>query len=1040
MEVAKKSTVTPVVQRQAAAASSVATVSKTSRVSVQPSLKVSSPSDSSEVEAVNVAKKVMRMPVADNSIHYSNSGTGKVFRLQNNLQREKIQRQGSGVPTVSPALQSQIQGSSSEGATLPAGVKSFMEPRFKADFSNVKIHTSQKSAGMNAQLNAKAFTVGNHIFFGKNQFKPENDEGKELIAHELTHTIQQGAAIQRNEDSAITQSSGVQVQRFGLDTALNYIADKANYIPGFRMFTIILGMNPINQNKVDRSAANVLRAVIELLPGGALITQALDNHGIIDKVAGWIEQQINTLGMVGGAFKAALSKFLDSLSWTDIASPGDVWERAKRIFTEPINRIINFGKGLVTGVIKFIKEAILRPLAKLVDGTAGYDLLKAVLGEDPVTGDPVPRNAETLIGGFMKLIGQEEIWENIKKGNAIARAWAWFQKAMTELMGFVKQLPALFVKAFTSLEIIDIVLVPKAFGKIISVFGGFAGQFLTWAGGTVINLLQIIFEVVAPKAVPYLNKAVGAFKTIIKDPIKFVGNLVRAGKQGFQMFADNILEHLKTALIKWITGPLGEAGVYIPKAFSLMEIVKLVLSVLGLTWQNIRTKLVKIIPEPVLVVLEKTAGILVTLVKDGPAAAWEQIKTELSELKDQLIEQVTQMITVEVVKAAVMKLVSMLNPAGAVIQAIMAIYNTVTFFIEKINQIAAVVASFIDSVAEIASGAVTTAAKAVERTMANTLTIIIGFLAKFAGLGNIPNKLVGIIKKIRQPIDKGLDKIVGWLGGILKKLGGGADKRTMQEKERDVNLAKNEAQVILNNPDFDTAAVRSKLPSIKAKYKLTSIVLEDIGNNEFDILVEINPKVKTPPKKKSAKEDQKKIESYEKILGSLSIPVFKQITDPQKYREQMRKVIAQKFKNDLDGLNQKVLGSALISAAQNRIRGDIFEQWLEENGDIVRPGPKFQTGKAKFRMADGTRGNALIEAKVRKPDTRPSTTETEQMKAYKKILDDPKKFKIVNETIDNPKFEGPFVKVIYIFNLKTLIPLWESDLNKFLPGNQHATE
>ena len=138
------------------------------------------------------------------------------------------------------------------------------------------------------------------------------------------------------------------------------------------------------------------------------------------------------------------------------------------------------------------------------------------------------------------------------------------------------------------------------------------------------------------------------------------------------------------------------------------------------------------------------------------------------------------MITVEVVKAAVMKLVSMLNPAGAVIQAIMAIYNTVTFFIEKINQIAAVVASFIDSVAEIASGAVTTAAKAVERTMANTLTIIIGFLAKFAGLGNIPNKLVGIIKKIRQPIDKGLDKIVGWLGGILKKLGGGADKRTMQ--------------------------------------------------------------------------------------------------------------------------------------------------------------------------------------------------------------------------------------------------------------------
>ena len=107
-----------------------------------------------------------------------------------------------------------------------------------------------------------------------------------------------------------------------------------------------------------------------------------------------------------------------------------------------------------------------------------------------------------------------------------------------------------------------------------------------------------------------------------------------------------------------------------------MEIIKLVLSVLGLTWQNIRAKFVKIIPEPVLIGLEKTAGILVTLVKDGPAAAWEQIKTELSELKDPLIAQITQMVTTEVVKAAVVKLVSMLNPAGAVIQAIIAIYNT----------------------------------------------------------------------------------------------------------------------------------------------------------------------------------------------------------------------------------------------------------------------------------------------------------------------------------------------------------------------------
>ena len=178
------------------------------------------------------------------------------------------------------------------------------------------------------------------------------------------------------------------VQRLGIKDALNYFADKANLIPGFRMFTIILGVNPINMSPVDRSAANILRAMIEFIPGGALITQALDNYGVFDKIGNWVEQQIRTLGMVGSAIKQAISDFLDTLSLSESSHLGDVWERAKRIFTEPIDRIISFAKGLVVGIVGFIKDAILRPLAKLAEGTRGYDLLRGILGKDPVTGDP----------------------------------------------------------------------------------------------------------------------------------------------------------------------------------------------------------------------------------------------------------------------------------------------------------------------------------------------------------------------------------------------------------------------------------------------------------------------------------------------------------------------------------------------------------------------------------------------------------------------------------------------------------------------------
>lgn len=792
-------------------------------------------------------EKIQKAEMKEDKVQKAEAKEDKIQKAE--IKEEKVQRKdgsdGSS-SSVGAHTQSAIQSKAGGGQPLSSDVRSHMEPRFHADFSNIRIHNDPESASLSNHLGARAFTYQNNIFFSRDQYQPGTSEGKQLLAHELTHTIQQGHAEQHSPQVSTT-TTPPPVQRLGVQDVLDYFADKAYHIPGFRLLTIILGVNPINMRSAPRTAANILRGLVELIPGGHFISQALDNHGVFNKAGAWVEQKLSVLGDIGSDIIAGLKRFIDSLSWTDIFDLGGVWDRAKRIFTDPIKRLIDFGVSVAVEILKMVKDAILKPLAALAQGTRGYDLLKAVLGEDPITGEPVPRNADTLIGGFMKLIGQEEVWQNIKQGNAIARAWAWFQGALSGLMGMVRAIPRKIIDTLTSLTFMDILTVAGALSKIIGAFVNIATDFIKWGVDQVISLLEILFSVVAPGAVPYIAKAKSAFKTIIKNPIAFVGNLVRAGKLGFQNFANNILTHLKTALIKWITGPLGDAGVYIPKSFDLMEIIKLVLSVLGLTWQNIRGKLVKIIPEPVLIVLEKTAGILVTLVKDGPAAAWQEIKAELTELKDQMIAKITEMVTTEVVKAAVMKLVSMLNPAGAFVQAIMAIYNTITFFIQKINQIAAVVGSFIDSVAAIASGQVTAAAQKVEQTMANTLTIIIAFLAKFAGLGNIPEKVVGIIKKIRQPIDKGLDKIVGWLGGILQKMRGKdskQDTRTEQEKTKDVQAAAKDAEKVAK--EFKTKReIKKHLSKIKEKYRLKSIDILEKEGDKFQIFAEINPKAGT---------------------------------------------------------------------------------------------------------------------------------------------------------------------------------------------------
>jgi len=727
---------------------------------VQTRLHVSSPSDREELEAQSTGKKIARMadPGAD-AVASAGSQPG-------------VYRKGDGPAKASSEVSAEIRGSLSSGSPLPGPVRSFMEPRFRADFSQVRIHTDGQAASLSRKLSAQAFTYGRDIFFGKDQYQPDTQDGRELIAHELTHTIQQGGAVQRSESPpAVTQRSAPQVQRLGISDALDYFADKAYLIPGFRMFTLILGVNPINMGRVERNAANILRALVEFLPGGILVTQALDNYGVFDRVGAWVDQQFNSLGMTVGVIRAAIDRFLDSLHWRDILHLGDVWERAKGIFLEPINRILAFARNLANGVIQFIKDAILMPLARLAANTPGWDLLCAVLGRNPITGEAVARNAETLIGGFMRLIGQQEVWENIKRGNAVARAWAWFQGALAGLLGFVQQIPSLFLQALRSLEIIDLVLLPRAFVRVATVFAGFAGRFVSWAGRQVLSLLEIIFEVVAPAVMPYLRRAGGALQSIFRNPVGFLGNLVRAGIQGFRQFAGNFLTHLRTSLIGWLTGTLSSANVYIPQAFNLREILKFVLSVLGLTWQNIRGKLVRVIGETAVGALETGFDIVVTLVRDGPAAAWEKIAESVGNLRDMVIEQIMAFVRNNIVQAAITRLLTSLNPVGAFIQAVIAIYNTVMFFVERLRQIAQVAMAFIDSMAAIASGAIGAAANRVEQTMAGLLTLVISFLARIVGLGNVAQVVTNLIDRVRQPIDRALDRVVEWVVGMARRLG-----------------------------------------------------------------------------------------------------------------------------------------------------------------------------------------------------------------------------------------------------------------------------
>ncbi|MFS4448387.1 DUF4157 domain-containing protein [Maribacter sp. 2307UL18-2] len=682
---------------------------------------------------------------------------------------------------INSDFESKLHQSKGGGSKLSDKTRSQMESAFGADFGKVRIHTNSDAVGMNNQVQAHAFTHGSDIYFNEGAYQPEKKEGTKLLAHELTHVVQQGGAaktaVQRSAVATVSQAAPAMVQRGIISRARNWAADKANHIPGFSMLTVIIGFNPINGQDVPRNAANIFRGIMGFLPGGDLIWRALNNHGIFDQVGNWIVQQLETLGDIGGALKDAFWEFVDSLSLSDFApwNIGGLWPRAKGIFMRPINMIKAFVRGLVNDIIQFIKDAILRPLADLASQTRAWDLLIAVIGTNPITGEDVPRTADTLIGGFMKLIGQEEIWENIKRGNAIARAWAWFQGAMSAVIALVTSIPTRFMNALKSLTITDIVLVPRAFAKLVGVFAGFAVDFVSWAGNAMWELLKIIFSVVAPGAMPFLERAGGAIKSIFENPMGFLGNLVQAGKMGFQMFKDNIGSILREVLIDWLTGTLAGAGVYIPTGFDFVEILKFVLSVLGLTWENMRAKLVEHLGEGPVVVLEEGFELIQLLVTEGPAAAWEKIMEHISTLKDTVIGEIITWVSQTVVTKAVAKLVSMFIPGAGFIQAILAIWGAIKVFIQRIQKIIQVGVAFMNSIADIVAGNLMPAAMKVVNTMKGILVLAVSFLAEFIGLGKIGEALQNILQKIREPIDKALDKMILWVKSKAQRFLKGKD-------------------------------------------------------------------------------------------------------------------------------------------------------------------------------------------------------------------------------------------------------------------------
>lgn len=192
---------------------------------IQAKLTVGAANDHYEQEADRMADQVMRAPHSPELIAQRTSEEDELQAkplaesitplVQRAAEEEELQAKSlneGGEFTPGTNFESRLAAARGSGTPLPKSTREFMEQRMGADFSGVKVHTDAQSDRLNQAIQAKAFTTGNNIFFRTGAYNPYSSSGRELLAHELTHTVQQGAvSLQRRTVKklapAVTQNS-----------------------------------------------------------------------------------------------------------------------------------------------------------------------------------------------------------------------------------------------------------------------------------------------------------------------------------------------------------------------------------------------------------------------------------------------------------------------------------------------------------------------------------------------------------------------------------------------------------------------------------------------------------------------------------------------------------------------------------------------------------------------------------------------------------------------------------------------------------------
>ena len=607
------------------------------------------------------------------------------FGTLSSLQRQLAELDAE---TTQPVLQ-RIQARRGAGNPLPEAIQRHLEGGLNHDLSRVRIHDDAEADKLAKGVNAVAFTTGTDIFFQAGRFNPNTQTGLELLAHEVTHTVQQS---QGRVGKGIDPDAGLESEARAMGAKL------ARVMP-----------NPKSLMPPSAHAPGVYtrKAALQRAQGETVQTFAL--KPLYDLQSHAVQRLGNPLTFLADKAKSGIASALGAI-------PG------YRELT------LAFGKDLVTGkTMTSNPNAILDALARWIPGPL-KDVLKA-----------------------------------LRETNAVPKAWAWFKAELEKLNlgGALSEVNRAIGKADLN----------GAKNAVTRRIGGLKALIVGSARKIADIGLTALAAGLGPagqQIVAHLRQGGDLILQVLKNPAKFAGNLLKALKGGFSKFAGNAPKHLQSGLGQWLSGT---SGITFPAKLDLPGVFMTALSVMGLTYQALRGRLVRAMGpngEKQVRAAEGTLDTLKTL-KGGLHRA-DELKTNQGPISTEVVSGLKTEVTKSVVTAGITKVASMLIPGGGFVQALLGAFRSVQFLVEQGKQIMGVVTSAIQSVGAIAAGNIGAAVARVESTLARSIPVALGFLSKVLGLGNIGAKVKGVIGRVRGKLDALLDRATTRLTSLVRRL------------------------------------------------------------------------------------------------------------------------------------------------------------------------------------------------------------------------------------------------------------------------------